>query len=315
VISNKLQQLGELSEKLFAGQRQSSTPSGREKAYQSHPRHSLILEEEKKRSVMNMTRPSQTRRSIIYFGHESWNLMLNMMLGVRRSLKSHYYKFGSVVAFSEEDLNCKYYHELLYKCNDKSLKEISEVFVDYSPKVFYFLRKHFSIDNSQFLKSIGLESLIGNLILGNLSTLSDQTSEGKSGSFMYYTEDSKIIVKSISRDEYRKLREILNDYVEYVRRNAGTFLMRIYGLYKMKNKSSGREIYFMVIGNVFDKEVEINERYDLKGATHNRQTLAQGETLLDHALFNRNIALKDVDLIKSGRKFDIDQQQRQQFLP
>lgn len=42
--------------------------------------------------------------------------------------------------------------------------------------------------------------------MGKLSTLSDQTSEGyiqwysgKSGSFMYYTEDSKIIVKSISR--------------------------------------------------------------------------------------------------------------------
>ncbi len=50
--------------------------------------------------------------------------------------------------------------------------------MDYSPKVFYFLRKHFGIDNSQFLKSIGLENLIGNLIMGNLSTLSDQTSEG-----------------------------------------------------------------------------------------------------------------------------------------
>lgn len=86
------------------------------------------------------------------------------------------------------------------------MKEISEIFVDYAPKVFYFIRKHFNIDNSQFLKSIGLENLIGNLLMGNLSTLSDQTSEGtcglivgKSGSFIYYTEDSKIIVKSISR--------------------------------------------------------------------------------------------------------------------
>ncbi len=34
--------------------------------------------------------------------------------------------------------------------------------------------------------------------------------------------------------------------------------MRIYGLYKMKNKSSGRQIYFMVIGNVFERGVEIN---------------------------------------------------------
>jgi hypothetical protein len=71
-----------------------------------------------------MTKPSQARRNIIHFGHESWNLMLNMMLGtsslflgVRRSLKSHYYKFSPVIAFNEEDLNCKYYHELIYKYN------------------------------------------------------------------------------------------------------------------------------------------------------------------------------------------------------
>lgn len=81
--------------------------------------------------------------------------------------------------------------------------------------------------------------------------------------------------------------------------------MRIYGLYKMKNKSSGRQIYFMVIGNVFDRGVEINERYDIKGATHNRQTLPQGVTVIEHALFNRSIALKDVDLVNSGRRFEI----------
>jgi hypothetical protein len=57
---------------------------------------------------------------------------------------------------------------------------------------------------------------------------------------MYYTEDSKIIVKSISREEYKKLREILESYVMYIKDNPDTYLMRIYGLYKMKNKSSHR---------------------------------------------------------------------------
>lgn len=48
--------------------------------------------------------------------------MLNMMLGVRRSLKSHYYKFEEPIVFNEEDVTCKYYHELIYKKNDKSIK-------------------------------------------------------------------------------------------------------------------------------------------------------------------------------------------------
>lgn len=95
---------------------------------------------------------------------------------------------------------CKYIHELIYKKNNKSVKEVSETFIDYCPKVFFYVRKWFGIDNQHYLKSIGLENLVGNLLLGNLSTLTDQTSEGKSGSFMYYTEDSKLIVKSISRE-------------------------------------------------------------------------------------------------------------------
>lgn len=36
---------------------------------------------------------------------------------------------------------------------------------------------------------------------------------------MYYTEDSKIIVKSISREEYLKLRNIVEDYAYYVQNN------------------------------------------------------------------------------------------------
>ena len=121
--------------------------------------------------------------------------------------------------------------------------------------MFFYVRKWFNIDNQQYLKSIGLENLVGNLLLGNLSTLTDQTSEGKSGSFMYYTEDSKLIVKSISREEYKKFRDILKDYVNYIKTNPQTFLIRIYGLYKLKNKSDNRQIYFIVFNNIFDKGV------------------------------------------------------------
>ena len=123
--------------------------------------------------------------------------------------------------------------------------------------------------------------------MGNLSTLSDRTSEGKSGSFMYYTKDAKIIVKSTTREQYLKLRQLLEFYVEYVRRNPDTYLMRIYGLYKMKNKHLSKELYFMVLGNVFESEYEIDERYDIKGATHNRRTLAEGEDLPSHTAFNK----------------------------
>jgi hypothetical protein len=75
-------------------------------------------------------------------------MMLNMMLGMRRSLKSHFYQFEEDNRFTEEDLNCKYTNELMYKQNNKSVKEISEIFVDYAPKCFFYIRCYFQIENN-----------------------------------------------------------------------------------------------------------------------------------------------------------------------
>lgn len=161
--------------------------------------------------------------------------------------------------------------------------------MDYSPKVFFYIRCYFQIENHHFLKSIGLENLIGNLLMGNLTSLTDQTSEGKGGSFFYYTEDTKLIVRSILKEEYKKLRELLADYAEYVRDNPGTFLLHIYGLYKLKNKQTNRQIYFVVVNNFFETSLQIEERYDIKGSTHNRQSKTHGP----------NTALKELDLMNN----------------
>ena len=58
----------------------------------------------KKTPNQNVTQPELTRKNIIYFGHESWNLMLNMMLGIRKAIKSHFYKYNPHTQFSGEDL-------------------------------------------------------------------------------------------------------------------------------------------------------------------------------------------------------------------
>lgn len=43
-----------------------------------------------------------------------------------------------------------------------------------------------------YLRSIGPENLVGNLLMGNLSNLREKCSSGKSGSFFYYSHDGKI---------------------------------------------------------------------------------------------------------------------------
>ncbi len=77
--------------------------------------------------------------------------------------------------------------------------------------------------------------------MGNLYSLTDHTSEGKSGSFIYYTPDSKLILKSIPKEQYKKVKEILKDYCVYLQKyKSNSMLPQILGLYKLKNKKLNR---------------------------------------------------------------------------
>lgn len=58
-----------------------------------------------------------------------------------------------------------------------------------------------------YLRSVGPENMLGNLILGRLSSLSELSSSGKSGSFFYFTDDSKYMIKTISKNEFTLLRK------------------------------------------------------------------------------------------------------------
>jgi 1-phosphatidylinositol-4-phosphate 5-kinase len=70
-------------------------------------------------------------------------------------------------------------------------------FYDYSPYVFYEIRRIYGIRNEEYLRSIGPETMISNLIKGNLNTLQELVSTGKSGSFFYYTADGIFKIKKI----------------------------------------------------------------------------------------------------------------------
>jgi len=75
-------------------------------------------------------------------------------------------------------------------------------FYDFSPRVFHLIRMMYGITPDAYLKSIGPENLLGSLFMGNIASLSEQCSSGKSGSFFYYTSDSLYMLKTISHTEF-----------------------------------------------------------------------------------------------------------------
>jgi 1-phosphatidylinositol-4-phosphate 5-kinase len=100
------------------------------------------------------------------------------------------------------------------------------------------------------------------------------TSQGKSGSFFYYTADGKYMLKTIRYKEYKFLRTILKDYYNYINENPETLITRFYGLHKLLEKNDKGEIigriYFVIMANVFNTNEKIVERYDLKGSWYGR---------------------------------------------
>lgn len=85
-----------------------------------------------------------------------------------------------------------------------------------------------------------------------MSTLSELTSTGKSGSFFYYSQDGLYTLKTISEREFTLFYKILYNYFNYLKSNSNSLIIKLYGLHKIV--MDGKKIYFIVMGNVFQTE-------------------------------------------------------------
>ncbi|KAL8448178.1 hypothetical protein Emed_003925 [Eimeria media] len=195
---------------------------------------------------------------VVHFGHESWNMVINIMVGIR---------LAGGRAMSEPHRNVEPYDfvmkekfSVLPKTGmvDKKQTSLCAVrFIDYAPMVFRRIRAIFGIDSLLYIRSVGPEQLLGNLILGNLSSLSELVSEGKSGSLFYYTTDGRFMIKTVSKETASFMRSILFDYYKHVSTCTNTMLTRFCGLHaiRLKDKSGQilgrkepwrRKTYFMI---------------------------------------------------------------------
>lgn len=106
--------------------------------------------------------------------------------------------------------------------------------------------------------------------------MTELTSQGKSGSFFYYTADGLYMLKTIHYREYTFLRNILEDYYHYIASNPKTYIIKFFGLHKLVERTeTGKEVrrhYFVIMANVFNTQEKISERFDLKGSTYGRET-------------------------------------------
>eukprot|EP00928_Gymnodinium_smaydae_P023640 TRINITY_DN19433_c0_g1_i1.p1 TRINITY_DN19433_c0_g1~~TRINITY_DN19433_c0_g1_i1.p1 ORF type:complete len:806 (+),score=184.75 TRINITY_DN19433_c0_g1_i1:62-2479(+) len=243
----------------------------------------------------------------VHFGHENWNMVISMMLGIRLAVGRVQNEIprdiGPVDFIMKEKFSIA---PRLANIFDSTISQKVALtrFIDYAPMVFSRFRAALGISPEEYARSIGPEQLLGNMVLGNLSALSEQSSEGKSGAFFYYTADGRYMMKTVTRKEHRLLKQILPAYYEHVKSHPQTLLVRFLGMHALEVREHGRmhtsrpkqKLYFVVMANVFNAPVDIHRRYDLKGSWIGRSTTEPG---------NPGVALKDVDFTRRGERLEI----------
>ncbi len=90
---------------------------------------------------------------MVTFGHENWNLVLNMMLGIRNSVRSLLHE--DIRVLDPEDFESRFYFELVPKRTTDNSRLKLYHFFDFAPKVFHKIRDFYGFTDDEYLKSIG----------------------------------------------------------------------------------------------------------------------------------------------------------------
>ena len=246
----------------------------------------------------------EIQKNIIHFGNPNLKTVINIMIGIKSAVS----KIGTI-PIKNLDLKISYlfpvdnmgvYEEMnrfMYEQNNYD-GIIKCKFYDYAPKIFYNLRTLYGISNDDYLKSLGPENFLCNLIITKNKSLKEICSSGKSGSFFYYSYDSKYLMKTIPETEFLKFKEMLQDYYTYMYENPKTLLQRLFGLYMCLFDDV--KMYFVVMNNVFNTPLKVHYKYDLKGSTYKRQSRKCKEINYDN--YDFDIAMKDNDFTDRNEK-------------
>ncbi len=162
-------------------------------------------------------------------------------------------------------------------------------FIDIEPTIFGLIRSNLGISSQEYQQSFAIKDEQDVESSGML----EKFTEGKSGSFFYFTRDFRYIIKTITEEEETFLRKIAYKYYSHMQDNPDSVIVRLYGLHKVRLARLQRYIAVVVMENLFynQENMRMHERYDLKGSTIGRRVLKGNKNPKDRY----KKTLKDLD--------------------
>ncbi|CAL4060412.1 unnamed protein product [Meganyctiphanes norvegica] len=127
----------------------------------------------------------------------------------------------------------------------------------HSPDGLRHFRNLYDIKQDEYLISLCNEPMI------------ELSNPGASGSIFYLSKDGMYFVKTVQQKEAVFLQQLLPNYYMNLKQKPNTLLPKFSGLYKYKCNT--KNIRIIVMHNVFPSDIEIHQKYDLKGSTYKRK--------------------------------------------
>ncbi|GFE55024.1 hypothetical protein BaOVIS_024280 [Babesia ovis] len=290
------------------GAKKSKTYINRTKQYRNVHHHSESKESLIRRLSRHAAPWISPRRGLaVYFGHERWNDVINMMVGLGLTARTKHDEITRDIVptdFTDKrtfsispdvptgdmpSLNVVELHNNVVPTYADDPNKV--VFTEYAPLVFNHLRKLMNLSEEEYIHSVGPDHLVGNMVLGNLSTLSELLSEGRSGALFYFTDNGKLVLKTVSRQCAEFVQQWLPKYYNHIKTHPNSLITRFVGLFSMTQyRGRGETTYFIIMNNVFYSSAAIHRRFDLKGSWVGRSVPVQERK--DHT-----VAMKDLDMM------------------
>ena len=166
-------------------------------------------------------------------------------------------------------------------------------FKDYAPEMFAQLRLFQSVEADSY--STAFRNITKH---DSEQELLEKFSDGKSGSFFYFSLDYRFIVKTVTKAELHFLQQILSHYYQHIKNNPDSLLTRIYGLHRIRLAAHQKYLSLVVMGNMLPHPTacQVHEKYDLKGSSVGRRVLKRNEAVNGLDLSKKT--LKDCDLVR-----------------
>ena len=206
--------------------------------------------------------------------------------------KKKYQNIITINSFSDElnEDNISYTSVSIPSLNPKGSYD-AEI-IEYCPKIFKYLRRIDEIDDKI------CNSLNPKKNEENIKKMKE--SQGKSGSFFFFTYDNQFIIKTINKGElYTLTNNLMENYYENIKENEQTLLAKLYGAYSIIIGGVSK-IYIILMQNInplgFDN-IYFKRYFDLKGSLQGRKT--QNIRKVD-----RGHAFKDLDFLNYQKMND-----------